>query len=330
MTNFRNLDWYNHDGINFPMINDVPRNDFYNHILSQEVKNKPCLDIGFGTGLLSLLALKHGAQHVVAYEKNLSRFELGQHIVKELNLTDVIDLRHGLATWQEIVDSKCEVVFHEIIHQSHWGEGVWYIRPQSPGLTYAPGILFFELYAQEISDSTVAGFFAGGDTDYFNPGVDVDPRFINIINRLILNDSSKDISSLDSEDSLIRTKWNSIHKHWSVSPEKVFRQGDKRLLASYQVDYNKCETTFSDSRGTKTSDLTVDHCQLFIDTNGWQSKNMLLQTRFGLQHNNHRLYLDACRNWGEEAPWIFVKPKSNLIFTQDFSGRQNNFNLVKS
>jgi hypothetical protein len=181
------------------MINDVPRNNFYNHILSQEVKNKKCLDIGFGTGLLSLLAIKNGAQHIIAYEKDANRVELGRHIIKELNLHNVIDLRHGLASWQEIVDSKCEVVFHEILHQCLWAEGVWHIRPQSPGLTYAPGILFFELYAQEISDSTVSGFLAGGNSDYFNPGVDIDPKFINIINQIILNDSSKKISDLDLE-----------------------------------------------------------------------------------------------------------------------------------
>jgi hypothetical protein len=57
---------------------------------------------------------------------------------------------------------------------------------------------------------------------------------------------------------------------------------------------------------------------------------MFLETRFGLQHNNHRLYLNACRNWGEEVPWIFAKPKSNLIFTQNFSEQQRQHILIKS
>jgi predicted RNA methylase len=54
------VDFENHDGVYLSMLNDVARNHFYDQILT-EVRNQHCVEIGFGTGLLSMLALKHGA-----------------------------------------------------------------------------------------------------------------------------------------------------------------------------------------------------------------------------------------------------------------------------
>jgi predicted RNA methylase len=80
------IDFLNHDGVNRAMINDFMRNQFYDNIFAETVKDQHCVDIGFGTGLLSILALKHGARSVTAYESDPARFELGQLIIQTLNL----------------------------------------------------------------------------------------------------------------------------------------------------------------------------------------------------------------------------------------------------
>lgn len=64
------INWLSDDGVNLLMINDVPRNAFYSKILSKNVQGKKCCDVGFGTGMLSILALKHGATSIIAYEKD--------------------------------------------------------------------------------------------------------------------------------------------------------------------------------------------------------------------------------------------------------------------
>jgi predicted RNA methylase len=51
------VDFENHDGVYLSMLNDVARNQFYDQVLTQ-VRDHDCVEIGFGTGLLSMLALK--------------------------------------------------------------------------------------------------------------------------------------------------------------------------------------------------------------------------------------------------------------------------------
>ena len=70
----KEIDWYNHDGVNLSMINDFMRNQFYDRVLSKHVTNQNCTDVGFGTGLLSMIALKHGATHVRAFEVDYHRY----------------------------------------------------------------------------------------------------------------------------------------------------------------------------------------------------------------------------------------------------------------
>ena len=86
------IDWQNHDGVNFPMLNDFMRNQFYDRILSRYVQNQSCTDIGFGTGLLTMLALKHGAKHVRAFESDWNRYQLGCEIIRRLGLQSQIEL----------------------------------------------------------------------------------------------------------------------------------------------------------------------------------------------------------------------------------------------
>ena len=66
MDYLRDIDWKNNDGVFLPMLNDFRRNWFYERTLSTSVRDQECVDIGFGTGLLSLIALKHGAKHITA------------------------------------------------------------------------------------------------------------------------------------------------------------------------------------------------------------------------------------------------------------------------
>lgn len=233
----------------------------------------------------------------------------------------MIKLKNQSASHIDLENTECDVVFHEIVHQGIWGEGVWQIKPSKPGIKkYIPENYFFEMYATDIADSVVEGFLNGDNTtEYFNPGIEIRTEFIDLINSFIVENESKKVQSLTYDDYLIKSDWNKIHKDWSWNPGYVFKSYPKQLLCKYQVDYNTGQCITIDSNGSKYIDLeTTSVCKLTIDTSQWRNSNMLLELRFGLQHDQDRLYLDECRNWGAEVPWIFVKPKSSLLFIQDF------------
>ena len=122
------LRWDRDNGVYLPMIEDSARNQFYDNVFAKTVKNKNCIDVGFGTGLLSLLALKHGATHITAYECDYNRFQLGKHIISHLGLETKITLINKLFTPAD-AQSHHELLFHETIDPNLWSDGVFGILP---------------------------------------------------------------------------------------------------------------------------------------------------------------------------------------------------------
>ena len=87
MTDFlKKINWLDHDGVYLSMINDYGRNAFYQNALAESVKGKHCLEIGFGTGLLSIMAIEQGAKSVTAYESDDTRYLLGLKVIQTLGL----------------------------------------------------------------------------------------------------------------------------------------------------------------------------------------------------------------------------------------------------
>jgi protein arginine N-methyltransferase 1 len=64
------MDWLKDDGIFLPMINDTGRNIFYKNAIESCVKDKIVVDIGTGTGFLSIWAARAGAKKVYSVEQN--------------------------------------------------------------------------------------------------------------------------------------------------------------------------------------------------------------------------------------------------------------------
>jgi len=58
------------------MLNDANRNKFYSDAMEGHVQGRCVVDIGAGSGLLSLMAAKHGASKVLAIEASADMVEL--------------------------------------------------------------------------------------------------------------------------------------------------------------------------------------------------------------------------------------------------------------
>jgi len=110
-----------HIGSTHQMIYDQRRNRFYDKLLS-ECKDKICVDIGAGTGILTIMALHHGAKHIFVYEKDPAVFELCVDVITNMGLADRVTFVNGEYSPND--QSEEQIGFHEIVDRSIWGEGL--------------------------------------------------------------------------------------------------------------------------------------------------------------------------------------------------------------
>ena len=305
-----NLDWINHDGINLPMINDFMRNQFYDTILRYNVKDRHCLDIGFGTGLLSILALGHGAKSIVAYESDPDRYRLGCEIIKQMGLENKITLMHQRYRYSDFEKHNAEIVFTETVNGELWNEGLWQSLPRQPGIQFLPGIYYLDIVAVEISRSFATELIQEVRREqYFAPGIDIDARFIECVNSF-----SKTINSnaVPCRDGI--TKISNIDTVWGWMPYMRLAQYNGKPIAGYAVDAVENTITVTDKSGTRTSAIDFKNNQftLDIDTTGWQDRCLLLVPRVGMRHGDASLILDT-GHWGPVPNPVVIKNIKNNI-----------------
>lgn len=289
----KNIDWQNHNGVNLPMINDFVRNQFYDRILSRYVKDQHCTDIGFGTGLLSILALKHGAAHIRAFESDYDRYQLGCEIIDQLKLSDRIELIN------EYYDHNYEptpITFTETVDGNLWWEGLWNSLPFDNESVFLPGQYFLEMWAVEIPSSFAQGLCVPmQNQSFFSPGVDIDPAFVSVVNQLSGNlyvESESLPSGIVNFERQQETIWG-----W--------------------VPYLRAVAAGSCVAGYSASQWTADteFFELTIPTAGWKNKTVLIVPRMGMQQDSDKLYLDT-GHWGAAIkPIVLVNPVSNLTVT---------------
>ena len=97
------------DRWHFIMLNDEIRNyAFYQWLKNSITKNDFVLDIGTGSGILSLFATKFRPKRVIACEASKTLFGIAKKVIEKNNSCQVIDLKHCLSG-REVVFSVPEI-----------------------------------------------------------------------------------------------------------------------------------------------------------------------------------------------------------------------------
>lgn len=332
MSHFPFLDWWHDDGINLPMINDVIRNQFYDRLLSRYVRKQHCVDIGFGTGLLSLLAIKHGAESITAYEKDPQRFELGRYVIEKLGLEDRISIKNKTFSINDFDDCKsAKVFFSEIVDSHIFGEGLWHVIPRSAWKDrfFLPNRYRVEIWSCAISDSVAQGIdknvYKFGDLPGFNPGVDIDNRFVELLNG-ILHDEGTDQNLINHADIILpgirpispdnSNDWgnNDFWQHLTLTYGEI--------SAIFELDTNKHNFYQKDKFFAHGKTSSIDHSNdgysLTIDMSRHQEKNVLLWPRMSIGDDHDRLYLDRA-NWLTLPPTLAVNYHEDIIVKHSFT-----------
>lgn len=289
-----------HDGVNRGMINDFVRNQFYDRIISRYVAGQDCVDIGFGTGLLSMLALKHGARHIRAYESDYTRYQLGQSIINDLKLNDRIELINERFSRGH---NQRAVTFTETVSGDIWGEGLWETLPDDPEQRFLPGTYFVEMWAIAVPERFAYGLYqTNQQVECFNPGVDISQDFVNLINQY----QNIDVLEPGAIPHGIVYFSRQQETVWGWIPYmRAILAG--KIVAQYQTANHIPDTT---------------HFEMEIDTSEWKNQHVLIVPRAGMKQDQDKLYLDTgC--WGPtENPVLLVRPTQNIIVKHNVkSGR---------
>jgi len=174
------LDFMKDDGVFMPMLNDTGRNIFYKTALELAAPGKIVCDIGTGTGFLSVVAVHAGAKHVIAVERNLQRYQYTKSIIEKLQLTDRIELVHG--DFLDL-DIKADVYVSETIITQIFGEDIIKLSNHAlkHGGAFIPGQ--FKIHAEVYQMHPIFVVDQSGSEAFeYQPDIDVDPAFANIIN----------------------------------------------------------------------------------------------------------------------------------------------------
>lgn len=110
----------------FPMMNDTVRNDAYEKALKTALqKGGVVLDIGSGSGLLSMMAARHGATKVTTVEEVSMVAEKAKVIIKRNGFADQIKVINKLSTDLVVgvdLEERADVLVTEIFDYGLLGE----------------------------------------------------------------------------------------------------------------------------------------------------------------------------------------------------------------
>lgn len=165
----------------FPMMNDVTRNAAYDAAIRRAVQPEDLvLDIGSGSGLLSMMAARAGAAQVVGVEVDRLAYHASNTIVRKNQLSDTIRMLPKRSTALEIgadLARKADLLICEVFDVSVVGEDALRTIQDARRRLLAPGgrvlpmgvrVMAAPVRSQQLRDRFEVGEVSGFDLSSFN------------------------------------------------------------------------------------------------------------------------------------------------------------------
>jgi SAM-dependent methyltransferase len=219
------LDFLKDNGIYMPMINDTARNVFYKSIIDQYAKDKIVVDIGSGSGLLSVLAADAGAKKIYAVEIDPGRTSFINNMAQVLGLQDKIQAINGNFLDLSVAG---DLYISETLGRHIFNENIIDIADHARKLggVFAPGII--TVWAEAYSYHPIFTVCqTESEADDFSPDIEVNQNFQNLVSSAYQksNPNIKSKSNIlpnffkmyDNEPDMKQLKINKIYNSDSVT-----------------------------------------------------------------------------------------------------------------
>jgi hypothetical protein len=165
----------------FSMMNDSKRNEVYDHVIRKIVREDSIvLDIGTGSGLLSLMAARAGAKQVITYESVPLIAEKAKEIIRLNGFEKAITVLNKKSTSMKVgkdLPDRANLLISEIFDAGLLGEGVIPVieHARTNLLTYDAKIVpkeakvfAFLIESQELFEKSHVEMASGFDLSLFN------------------------------------------------------------------------------------------------------------------------------------------------------------------
>lgn len=168
-------------GWHFSMMNDMPRNAAYENAIGAFVKDKIVLEVGAGSGLLSMMAARAGAKHVYTCEMVPVIARKAQEIIAVNGLSDKITLipkiSYDVQLSPEELPEKADVLVTETFDPNLIGEHVLAIvadakkrllKPDAVIIPAKASLMGLLVDSNELQEQTSVEEICGFDLSAFN------------------------------------------------------------------------------------------------------------------------------------------------------------------
>jgi hypothetical protein len=278
------------------MLTDKKRNQFYDTVFKEIVPNKNCIDVGFGTGILSLLALKHGAKFIRAYESNVERYELGLYIINKLGLADKIELVNQSFS-SSCITSTDELIFHEIIGAVLYSEGLrCTFNDQIPvcPAEYRTDFLLFEINQKEIESLKLS-----------QPVDCASNRMQKEFLRLKEQEISIGVETNNDYETIIS---NLINDYFTYQTQTNIHKLLPKTVSDFTVDQERLFNSLSTQTGILGCSIEIDYrktekyVEAVIDKELLKNKTLIVVPYCYFSSNGHSLSIQDA-HWNARMRW---------------------------
>jgi hypothetical protein len=177
----KNFNWFQDDGIFAPMINDVGRNDFYKSAIEQHVLERTVVDIGAGTGLLTVMACQAGARHVYAVEKHPERAGYLRQMINRLDLDNKVTVISADFLDTEIL---ADIYVSETINTQIFGEDMHVLANHARkfGGIFIPN--YFDIWAEVYEHHPIFILDQShSDASLIDPQIPITQEYVDKVNK---------------------------------------------------------------------------------------------------------------------------------------------------
>lgn len=254
------------------LIFDYERTNCYNRFLKEHAKDKIVVDCGSGSGLLSWLALKHGAKEAYALDiipSVLDHLDRLSKITNKLHVKNIDILTEDLP--------KGDLYVHEIFGHTIFEEGIHHLvdnlKRQGVTSLYPSK---FKVYSSDSKNFTLRKFDKTKDQDKFNLNLlDIEVReFINVLENNFFG--KIDYYSLLEKDATV-IELNQGEKETNLLNKKLVVDGDLFNLSPSNMPKIKDNIISWGFYFNDSTYLNLDSCQMTT----W---NQTVSNKFYLYH----------------------------------------------